>query len=99
MPFLYKALSLASSPTRGLEWDAIEQFQAVEAGKNIVGGPRAGGEFILYINCTVIEKNVVRRQNLVEPPGSWMLQLDAAEEGAGYLRTVSLGETTIRQAV
>lgn len=31
-------------------------------------------EFILYINCTVIEKNVVRVQNWVEPAKSWRMQ-------------------------
>lgn len=98
MPFLCQALPPASSPTGGLVWDATEQFQAVEAGKNIVGGPGAGGEFILYINCTVIEKNVVRRQNSVEPPGSWRLQLDAAE-GGGASENSLPGGTTRRQAV
>lgn len=47
-------------------WDATEQFQAVEAGKNIVGGSGGRREFMFYINCTVIEKNVVRWQNVVE---------------------------------
>lgn len=47
--FLNQALSLASSPTGGLVWGATEQFQAVDTGKNIVGGPEGRREFILYL--------------------------------------------------
>lgn len=64
MTFLYQALLLARSPAGGLVWAATEQFQAAEAGKNIVGGPAGRREFILYINCTVIEKNGVRWSQL-----------------------------------
>lgn len=80
--FLYQALSLASSPTGGLVWNATEQFQAVEAGKNIVGGSGGRRELMLYINCTVIEKNV-RWQNEAELASSWVMQLGDAEEGVG----------------
>lgn len=39
MTFLYQALLLARSPAGGLVWAATEQLQAVDAGKNIGGGP------------------------------------------------------------
>lgn len=54
---------------------------------------------MLHINCTVIEKNVVRWQNQVEPASSWVMQLDDAEEGVGT-RDSLLGElTALQQAV
>lgn len=74
-------------------WDATEQFQAVEAGKNMVGGPKGRREFILYINCTVIEKNVAIWQNEVEPARSLM-------QRRGWVpKNNSLGENVIRGAV